>query len=110
MDCRIVRACCLNCRIRHGHRSVDLGFDCWRFWFEFWLLEEFLLGFVELGFRIALEFEGSPSSVQTGSIILLWVVSSLNFVGSWIFMEARCVAIGFLENKRRHEIGETRFH
>ena len=44
--------------------------------------------FVELGFRIALEFEGSSSSVQAGSIILLWVASSLNFVGSWIFMEA----------------------
>ena len=29
-----------------------------------------MLGFVELGFRIALEFEGSSSSVQTGSIIL----------------------------------------
>ena len=52
------------------------------------MLREFLLGFVELGFRITLEFEGSSSSVQTGSIILLWVVSSLNFVGSWIFMEA----------------------
>ena len=47
-----------------------------------------MLGFVELGFRIALEFEGLSSSVQTGIIILLWVVSSLNFVGSWIFMEA----------------------
>ena len=55
---------------------------------EFRLLEEFLLGFVELGFRITLEFEGSSSSVQTGSIILLRVASSLNFVGSWIFMEA----------------------
>ena len=66
-----------------------------------------MLGFVELGFWIALGFEGSSSSVQTGSVILLRVVSSLNFVSSWIFMEARCVAIGFLENKRRHEIGET---
>ena len=61
-----------------------------------------MLGFVELGFRITLEFEGSSSSVRTGSVILLRVVSSLNFIGSWIFMEARCVAIGFLENKRRH--------
>ena len=61
-----------------------------------------MLGFVELGFRITLEFEGSSSSVRTGSVILLRVVSSLNFVGSWIFMEARCVAIGFLENKRGH--------
>ena len=44
--------------------------------------------FVELGFRIALEFEGSSSSVQAGSdIILLRVASSLNFVGSLIFME-----------------------
>ena len=102
MDCRIVRACCLNCRIRHGHRSVDLGFDCWRFWFEFRLPGEFLLGFVEFGFRIALEFEGSSSLVQTGSIILVRVTSSLNFVGSWIFIEAWCVAIGFLEGKRRH--------
>ena len=47
-----------------------------------------MLGFVEFVFRIALEFEGSSSSVQAGSIILLRVVSSLNFVGSWIFMEA----------------------
>ena len=70
-----------------------------------------MLGFVELGFRIALEFEGSSSSVQTGSIILLWVVSSLNFVGSWIFMEARCVAIGFLEGKTKtHKCKGTRFH
>ena len=68
--------------------SVDLGFDCWRFWFEFRLPGLFLLGFVELGFRITLEFEGSSSSVQTGSVILLRVASSLNFVGSWIFMEA----------------------
>ena len=66
-----------------------------------------MLGFVELGFRITLEFEGSSSSVRTGSVILLRVVSSLNFVGSWIFMESRCVAIGFLENKQRHKIGET---
>ena len=51
-------------------------------------LESSLLEFVELGFRIALEFEGSSSSVQVGSIILLRVASSLNFVGSWIFMEA----------------------
>ena len=47
-----------------------------------------MLGFVELGFRITLEFEGSSSSVQIGSVILLRVASSLNFVGSWIFMEA----------------------
>ena len=47
-----------------------------------------MLGFVELGFRIALEFEDLSSSVQAGSIILLRVASSLNFVGSWIFMEA----------------------
>ena len=47
-----------------------------------------MLGFVEFGFRIALEFEGSSSLVQTGSIILVRVTSSLNFVGSWIFMEA----------------------
>jgi len=67
---------------------VDLGFGCWRFWFEFRLPGEFLLGFVEFGFRIALEFEGSSSLVQTGSIILVRVTSSLNFVGSWIFMEA----------------------
>ena len=79
------------------YRSVDLGFACCGLWFEFWLLEEFLLGFVELGFRIALEFEGSSSSVQTGSIILPRIASSLNFFGSWIFMEAWCVAIGFLE-------------
>ena len=44
--------------------------------------------FVELGFRIALKVEGSSSSVQAGSIILLRVAFSLNFVGSWIFMEA----------------------
>ena len=69
-------------------RSVDLGFDCWRFLFVFRLPGEFLLGFVEFVFRITLEFEGPSSSVQTGSIILLRVVSSLNFVGTWIFMEA----------------------
>jgi len=34
-------------------------------------LESFLLGFVEFGFRITLEFEGSSSSVQAGSDILL---------------------------------------
>ena len=47
-----------------------------------------MLRFVELSFRIAFEFEGLSSSVQAGSIILLRVASSLNFVGSWIFMEA----------------------
>jgi len=45
------------------YRSVDLGFACCGLWFEFWLLGEFLFRFVELGFRIALEFEGSSSSV-----------------------------------------------
>jgi hypothetical protein len=52
-------------------RSVDLGLDCCEFWFEFRLLGEFLLGFVEFGFRITLEFESSSSSVQDGSDILL---------------------------------------
>ena len=33
---------------------------------------------------------------------LVRVTFSLNFVGSWIFMEAWCVAIGFLESKRRY--------
>ena len=47
-----------------------------------------MLGFVELSFLIAFGFESSSSSVQTGSIILLRVASSLNFIGSWIFMEA----------------------
>ena len=32
---------------------------------------------------------------------LVRVASSLNFVGSWIFIEAWCVAIGFLEGKHR---------
>ena len=41
-----------------------------------------MLGFVELGFRITLEFEGSSNSVQTGSVILLRVASSLNSAGS----------------------------
>ena len=87
MDCRIVRACCLNCRIRHGHRSVDLGFDCWRFWFKFRLPREFLLGFVEFVFRVILEFEGTSSSVQAGSDILLlcglllvWISSALGYL------------------------------
>ena len=53
-----------------------------------WINVYSLLGFVELSFRIAFGFESSSSSVQTGSIILLRVASSLNFVGSWIFMEA----------------------
>ena len=35
--------------------------------------------FVELGFRIALEFEDLSSSVQAGSIILLRVASSFEF-------------------------------
>ena len=52
------------------------------------MLGEFLLEFVELSFRIAFGFESSSSSVQAGSIIFLRVASSLNFVGSWIFMEA----------------------
>ena len=51
-------------------------------------LESSLLEFVELGFRIALGFESSSSSVQAGSVILLRVASSLNSIGSWIFMEA----------------------
>ena len=38
-------------------RSVDLGFDCCRLWFEFRMLGEFLLEFVELSFRITLGFE-----------------------------------------------------
>ena len=93
------------------YRSIDLGFAWCGLWFEFRLLEEFLLGFVELGFQITLEFEGSSSSVQTGSIILLRVASSLNFVGSWIFMEAWCVAIGFLEGKTKtHKCKGTWFH
>ena len=68
-------------------RSVVLGFDCWGFWFEFQLLGEFLLGFVELGFRIPLEFESSSSSVQAGSDILLlcglllvWILSALGYL------------------------------
>ena len=47
-----------------------------------------MLGFVELSFRIAFGFESSSSSVQAESIILLRVAFSLNFVGSWIFIEA----------------------
>ena len=68
-------------------RSIDLGFDCCRLWFEFRLPGEFLLGFVELGFRITLEFESSSSSVQAGSDILLlcglllvWISSALGYL------------------------------
>ena len=44
-------------------RSVDLGFGCCGLWFEFRVLGEFLLEFVELGFQITLEFESLSSSV-----------------------------------------------
>ena len=69
------------------YRSVDLGFACCGLWFEFRLLGEFLFRFVELGFRIALEFEGSSSLVQAGSDILLlcglllvWISSALGYL------------------------------
>ena len=69
------------------YRSVGLGFACCGLWFEFRLLGEFLFRFVELGFRIALEFEGSSSSVQAGSDILLlcglllvWISSALGYL------------------------------
>ena len=52
-------------------RSVGLGFDCCRLRFEFRLLGEFLLIFVELGSRVTLEFESLSSSVQGGSDTLL---------------------------------------
>ena len=65
-------------------RSVDLGFDCCRLWFEFRLFGEFLLGFVEIGFRIMLGFK---SSVQGGSVTLLlcglllvWIPSALGYL------------------------------
>ena len=38
-------------------RSVDLGFGCCGLWFEFRVLGEFLLEFVELGFRITFGFK-----------------------------------------------------
>jgi len=37
-------------------RSIDLGFDCWGLWLEFWMLGEFLLEFVGRDFRIMLGF------------------------------------------------------
>ena len=37
-------------------RSVDLGFGCCGLWFEFRMLREFLLEFVEQHFRITLGF------------------------------------------------------
>ena len=49
-------------------RSVDLGFGFCGFRFEFRVLGEFLLEFVELGFRIMLGFK---SSIQGGSVTLL---------------------------------------
>ena len=69
------------------YRCVGLGFACCGLWFEFRLLVEFLLGFVELGFRIALGFESSSSSFQAGSDILLlcglllvWISSALGYL------------------------------
>ena len=53
------------------------------------------------------------SLVQGGSYnsTLMRVASSLNFVGSWIFIEAWCVAIGFLESKQMcTKLKKIRFH
>ena len=53
-------------------------------------LEKFLLKFVELGFRITLGFE-SLFRVRFKVEVILYSCagsSSLNFVGSWIFIEA----------------------
>ena len=68
-------------------RSVGLGFDCYGFWFEFRVLGEFLLEFVELGFQITLEFESLSSSVQGGSdtlllcgLLLVWISSALGYL------------------------------
>ena len=85
-------------------RSVDLGFGCCGLWFEFRMLGEFLLEFVELGFWIALGFESLSSSRWKEYSTLVRVASSLNFVGFWIFIEAWCVAIGFLENNHTQRI------
>ena len=52
------------------------------------VLGEFLLEFVELGFRIALGFESLFRVRWKLYSTLVWVASSLNFVGSWIFIEA----------------------
>jgi len=55
------------------------------------------------------EFVGFGSSWKWYSI-LVQVASILNFVGSWIFIEAWYVAIGFLGGKRRHtELKEIDF-
>ena len=91
-------------------RSVDLGFDCCRIRFEFRLLGEFLLRFVELGFRITLEFGGSSSLVQTGSIILLRVASSLISSALGYLWKPDALPSAFWKVKQRHEVRETRFH
>ena len=85
-------------------RSIDLRFACCGLWFEFWLLEEFLLGFVELGFRIALGFESSSSSFQAGrdilllcGLLLVWISSALGYL--W---KPDALPSAFWESKWRH--------
>ena len=88
-------------------RSIDLRFGCCGFWFGSRLLGEFFARICRAWFlncariREFVEFGSSWERYST----LVRVASSLNFIGSWIFMEAWCVAIGFWESKRRHTKG-----
>ena len=67
-------------------RSVDLGFGCCGFWFEFRVLGEFLLEFVELGFRITIGFKSSfrvrfrLEVLFFCGLLLVWISSALGYL------------------------------
>ena len=71
-----------------------------------------MLGFVELGFRITLEFESASSSVQAGSDILLLCGLLLVCISSALgyLWKPDALPSAFWKVKQRHEVGETRFH
>ena len=69
-------------------RSVGLGFDCYGFWIEFWMLGEVLARICRAGFsNYARIWEFVSSSVQGGSdtlhlcgLLLVWISSALRYL------------------------------
>ena len=69
-------------------RSVDLGFDCYGLWIEFWMLGEVLAQICGAGFSsYARIWEFVSSSVQGGSdtlllcgLLLVWISSALGYL------------------------------
>ena len=68
-------------------------------WFEFWMICESLLEFMEWGSRITLGFGVSISSrIQSGSgvLFLCGLLPILNSVGSWTLVKPDAMSLAFL--------------